>query len=69
MELFEPIRIRNMVLKNRLVGAAMNSRLAETGGRVSQRMVNHYARRAQGGVGLIVIADGGVDLGHANAHN
>ena len=68
MKLFEPICIRNMELKNRLVGAAMNSRLADTGGRVSQRMVNHYARRAQGGVGLIVIADGGVDLGHVNAH-
>ena len=62
MKLFEPTRIGTMELKNRLVGAAMNSRLAETGGYVSQRIVNHYARRAQGGAGLIVVADGGVSL-------
>lgn len=68
MKLFDSTRIGTMELKNRLVAAAMNSRLAETGGYVSQRMINHYARRAQGGVGLIVVADGGVDLGHVNSH-
>jgi 2,4-dienoyl-CoA reductase-like NADH-dependent reductase (Old Yellow Enzyme family)/thioredoxin reductase len=57
-----------MELKNRLVGAAINSRLAEYGGYVSQRIVNHYARRAQGGVGLIIIADGGVSLSHVNGY-
>jgi len=67
-KLFEPTRIGTMELKNRLVSAAMNSRLAEPGGYVSQRMVNHYARRAQGGVGLIVVADGGVSLIHVNGH-
>ncbi len=68
MKLFEPTRIGTMELKNRLVGAAMNSRLAEPGGYVSQRIVNHYVRRAQGGVGLIVVADGGVSLIHVNGH-
>ena len=68
MKLFEPTRIGTMELKNCLVGAAMNSRLAEPGGYVSQRIVNHYARRAQGGVGLIVVADGGVSLIHVNGH-
>lgn len=68
MKLFEPIYIGTMELKNRIVGAAMNSRLAETGGYVSQRMLNHYARRAQGGVGLVIVADGGVDFAHVNAH-
>ena len=67
-KLFEPTRIGTMEMKNRLVSAAMNSRLAETGGYVSQRMVNHYARRARGGVGLIVVADGGVSLIHVNSH-
>ena len=69
MKLFEPTRIGSMELKNRLVAAAMNSRLGETGGYVSQRFINHYVRRAQGGVGLIVIADGGIDLSHVNSHN
>lgn len=68
MKLFEQTRIGTMELKNRLVGSAINSRLAETGGYVSQRMINHYARRAQGGVGLIVVADGGVSLTHVNSH-
>ena len=68
MKLFEPTHIGTMELKNRLVGAAINSRLSETGGFISQRLLNHYARRAQGEVGLIVVADGGVDLSHVNAH-
>ncbi len=68
MKLFEPSRIGTMEVKNRLVAAAINSRLAETGGYVSQRMVEHYAHRARGGVGLIVVADGGVDPFHVNSH-
>ncbi len=58
-----------MELKNRLVGSAMNSRLADTGGYICQRMINYYARRAEGGgVGLIVVADGGVSLIHVNTY-
>lgn len=68
MKLFEPTRIGTMELKNCLVAAATNSRLADSEGYVTQRICNHYARRAQGGVGLIVVADGGVDTFHVNSH-
>jgi len=68
MKLFEPTNIGTMKLKNRIVGAAMNSRLADNDGYVSQRMLNHYARRAEGGVAIVIIADGGVDTFHVNAH-
>ena len=67
MKLFEKTNLGTMELKNRIVCPAMNSRLGENGGYVSQRMVNHYARRAEGGVGLIFVADGGVDTFHVNS--
>ena len=43
-----------MELKNRLVMPAMGTRLAGKGGYVTQRMIDYYAERAKGGVGLVM---------------
>ncbi|MEE9202302.1 MAG: FAD-dependent oxidoreductase [Dehalococcoidia bacterium] len=61
MKLFEPISIGTLALKNRLVMPPMNTRMGDPGGFVSQRTVDYYARRAQGGVGLIIVEIGAVD--------
>ncbi|MDP7469767.1 MAG: FAD-dependent oxidoreductase, partial [Dehalococcoidia bacterium] len=61
MKLFEPINIGTLHLKNRLVMPPMNSRMGDQGGFVSQRTVDYYARRAQGGVGFIIVEIGAVD--------
>ncbi|MDP6346856.1 MAG: NADH:flavin oxidoreductase, partial [Dehalococcoidia bacterium] len=61
MKLFEPIDIGTLHLKNRLVMPPMNSRMGDPGGVVSQRTVDYYARRAQGGVGFIIVEIGAVD--------
>lgn len=47
--------IGKLMLKNRMIMPAMCSYTANQDGSVSSATVNHYARRAAGGVGLIVV--------------
>jgi len=54
-KLFEPTRIGQMQLKNRIVMPPMGTNYAEAGGAVSQRMLDYYEARARGGVGLIIV--------------
>jgi 2,4-dienoyl-CoA reductase-like NADH-dependent reductase (Old Yellow Enzyme family)/thioredoxin reductase len=53
-KLFEPGRIGTMELKNRLIMPPMEPNFGSATGEVTDRMVNYYAARAKGGVGLIV---------------
>lgn len=53
-KLLEPGRIGNMELKNRMIMPGMGTNLAAADGTVSDVIVNYYARRANGGVGLII---------------
>lgn len=54
MKLFEPGKIGKLVIKNRIVMAAMATMLTDTDGRLSQREIDYYTARAKGGTGLIV---------------
>lgn len=53
-KLFEPIKIRNMELKNRVVMPAMHTGLAKNGF-ITKRSIDFYEERARGEVGLIII--------------
>ena len=53
-KLFEPIKIGDMEVKNRIVMPAMLLGLGDDG-KVTDRFKEFYAERARGGVGLIVI--------------
>lgn len=53
--ILEPFKIGSLSLRNRFVMPPLCSRLARPDGSVTQRMIDYYAERAQGGVGLIVI--------------
>ncbi len=53
--LFEPGSIGTMTLKNRLIMAPISSNLAAKDGTVSKELLFHYAERARGGVGLIIV--------------
>lgn len=53
-KLFEPGRIGNLELKNRIVMPAMGCSLAEVTGEPGPRMIKYYAERAKGGAGLII---------------
>ena len=58
--LFSPITINKMELKNRIVMAAMHLGYNEEGG-ANDRLIRFYTRRAEGGVGLIIVGQCGVD--------
>lgn len=51
--IFKPINIGEMKLKNRIVLAPMATGFSEKG-RVTERQIQYYVERAKGGVGLIV---------------
>ncbi|MFC1943398.1 hypothetical protein ACFLWO_02315 [Chloroflexota bacterium] len=53
--LFEPINIKGLLLKNRLVMPPMFTNMATEDGEVTDRHIRHYTTRARGGVGLIII--------------
>ncbi len=53
--LFEPINIEGFLLKNRITMSAMPTGFSCTNGFVSKKMVSYYAKRAKGGVSLIVV--------------
>lgn len=53
--LFEPLRIGQLLLPNRLVLPAMVTRLSGEDGLVNDDIIARYTRFAKGGVGLIVV--------------
>jgi len=59
--LFEPIKIGKLELKNRIVMPALNTKLGTEWGAMSDRMIDYYAERAKGGVGLIIIENTCID--------
>jgi NADPH2 dehydrogenase len=54
-KLFDPISIRGLKLKNRIVMAPMATNMAANDGQITERHIKHYTARAEGGVGLIII--------------
>ncbi len=52
--LFEPLTIRGLTLKNRIVMPPMGTRYPTYGGAATPRLARYYAERARGGVGLII---------------
>ncbi|HOG47037.1 MAG TPA: FAD-dependent oxidoreductase [Anaerolineae bacterium] len=53
--LFQPIKIRNLELKNRVVMSPMVTNYATPEGAVTQRLIDYLVARAWGGVGLIEV--------------
>jgi NAD(H)-dependent 7beta-hydroxy-3-oxo-delta4-cholenoic acid oxidoreductase len=52
-QLFSPIEIARMQVRNRIVMAPMGTLWADDEGCISDRLIEHYEARARGGVGLI----------------
>lgn len=53
--LFDPIKIGNMNIKNRIVMPPMTTNFPDEDGFVTQQLIDYYSERAKGGVGLIII--------------
>ncbi|MGD8256494.1 MAG: FAD-dependent oxidoreductase [Desulfobacterales bacterium] len=58
--LFEPIKIRNLELKNRIYMPAMHMNMA-VDFEVTDQLIDFYAERARGGVGIITVGYATVD--------
>ncbi|MFC8385006.1 tRNA-dihydrouridine synthase [Nocardia sp. NPDC057272] len=52
--LFEPLKIGSRMARNRIVHAPMSVCYGDEHGYVTEAAIEHYARRAQGGAGLVV---------------
>ncbi|MBI4254367.1 MAG: NADH:flavin oxidoreductase, partial [Candidatus Rokubacteria bacterium] len=63
--LWSPITIGTLVLRHRLVMAAMGSGFPTPGGAVTERLVRYLARRARGGVALVTTEATAVDASGA----
>ena len=59
--LFSPFKIRQVELKNRIVMAPTGTGFGNVGGTASDKTMNFYARRALGGVGMIILETTTVD--------
>jgi NADPH2 dehydrogenase len=70
MKLFEPIQIKNLKLKNRIIMAPMCMYCAPETGMVTDWHRLHYATRAVGGAGLIMVEATGVSPeGRISSHD
>ncbi len=59
--LFEPYKINSVSLKNRITMAPLFTASAHKDGTVSSLTIEHYKEIAEGGVGMIVVANAIVD--------
>jgi 2,4-dienoyl-CoA reductase-like NADH-dependent reductase (Old Yellow Enzyme family)/thioredoxin reductase len=59
--LFQPITLRGLALKNRIVMPPMGTNMATPDGEVTDEIIAHYRERARGGVGLIIVETTCVD--------
>ena len=59
--IFEPITVRRMTVKNRIVMTPMGTNYGEQNGEMSLLHINYYEQRAKGGTGLIIVENASVD--------
>jgi len=60
-KLFEPLTIKRMTIKNRVVMTPMGTNYGEADGQLSYPHMNYYRLRAKGGTGLIIVENANVD--------
>lgn len=59
--IFEPMTIRQMTVKNRVVMTPMGTNFGEQNGEMSFLHINYYEQRAKGGTGLLIVENASVD--------
>ena len=60
-KIFEPLTIRRMTMKNRIMMTPMGTNYGEQSGEMSFIHINYYEQRAKGGTGLIMVENASVD--------
>lgn len=59
--IFNPLNIKTMTLKNRIVMTPMGTNFGEQNGEMSFLHIQYYEQRAKGGTGLIILENASVD--------
>lgn len=59
--IFEPLTIRRMTMKNRIMMTPMGTNYGEQSGEMSFLHINYYEQRARDGTGLIMVENANVD--------
>ncbi|MHB0936838.1 MAG: oxidoreductase [Armatimonadota bacterium] len=59
--LFTPIKIRDVVFRNRVVMPPMVMNFCDEHGRVTEQVLEHYGARADAGTGLVIVEAAAVD--------
>ncbi len=54
-EIFKPLTIKNMTLKNRIMMPPMGTNFGKENGEISAEHITYYEQRAKGGTGLIML--------------
>lgn len=60
--IFEPLTVKRMTIKNRVIMPPMGTNLAGLNGEFLEEHMNYYEQRAKGGTGLITIENACVDF-------
>jgi len=55
MKLFEPFKINQITLKNRILMPGMDTNFGDEKGNFPDKLIDYYELRAKGGVGLIIV--------------
>ncbi|MHA1451926.1 MAG: oxidoreductase [Promethearchaeota archaeon] len=55
MKLFEPFKLNQTTLKNRIVMSGMDTNFGDEEGNLPDKLIDYYELRAKGGVGLIIV--------------
>ena len=59
--IFEPLTVRRMTVKNRIVMTPMGTNYGEQNGEMSFLHINYYEQRAKGGTGMLIVENASVD--------
>ncbi|MDO4536069.1 MAG: FAD-dependent oxidoreductase [Clostridium perfringens] len=59
--IFNPLTVKNMTIKNRIVMTPMGTNYGEQSGEMSFLHMDYYEQRAKGGTGLIIVENASVD--------
>lgn len=60
--LFQPITIKGVTIRNRIVMPSMNTNFAETDGSTNSRLTRYYVERGKGGAGLLIVSSAYIDV-------
>lgn len=53
--IFSPLKVKNMTIKNRIIMPPMGTNFAGQNGEINEEHIKYYEQRAKGGTGLIIV--------------